>query len=227
MTDDRGRVLARRFYFENTLLAVIKGVPYLGDSLEQFIVGPRTEKRQRRLEETLAEVASAVAGMRDTVVNERFVNLIERTAPAIALEPSDAKRARFRDLLISSAELQQESTQWSAAELATELLLELDDVSMQILAAMHRARGGFDAVVSAPSPQLVMQKAFDWAVPASGAFAIPHEWVVVERRLRRMREMPLVSYNTHDARGGFGGLVVAPLGQFLLNWTLREPAAGG
>jgi len=48
--------LSARDYAANTIEAILKGVPYIGETLAQFIFGPGAERRIRRIERTLAEI---------------------------------------------------------------------------------------------------------------------------------------------------------------------------
>ena len=106
-------------YAHNVLQAAIQAVPYIGGSLSQFIFGPLTELRFKRIEQTLTEVAEAleIKGVVSSVANEDFAALLESVLPDLGRSTNEERRQRYRDLLIKSAQLQHGSVLWQDATL--------------------------------------------------------------------------------------------------------------
>ena len=75
--------LSVKDYSINAFQAILKGIPYIGASLEQFIFGPLNELRMKRIETTLSEIAEALKNksVNPDLSNEDFINLLESVAP--------------------------------------------------------------------------------------------------------------------------------------------------
>jgi hypothetical protein len=213
--------------------ALLKGVPYIGETLRQFIFGPAAELRMRRVEQTLTEVAQrleALGAAPTTVYSEEFVGLLEVSVPKIARAVSEDTRERFRDLLLNAATLPPGSTEWRNAELAEELLSEIDAPGLAILAALGRCPEAIQPaegpvpntlLVSRPVPQLFVGD-FDFADPGEVQRPLGYDWTVVGEWTQRLREKRLLYFHTVDARGGFTNIYLTPLGQLLIRWTLAD-----
>ena len=204
---------------------LLKGVPYLGSSLEHFIFGRLAELRMKRIEKTLAEIAECLGAKKAaTAVNEQFTTLLESMTPELGRALAEDKRHRFRDLLTNAAELSEESTEWEEARLASSLLKEVEAPGLAILAALAMSDRSEPCVLTArPVPQ-VFRGDFNYDSPGQPQQVLPYQWVVIEYWARWLRDKRLITYNSHDARGGFGGVSLAQLGRFLIKWTLRSEA---
>lgn len=209
----------------NVAQGLLKGVPYVGASLEHFVFGPLQELRMRRIETTLGEVANALGPEGAArLTQERFVTLLESTTPSLSRSTDEAKRACFRDLLRSAGELEQGDPKWSEADLAARLLEELESPALVILAAIARCaapRSNTLTLTSRPTSQ-VFEGEFNHDNPGGPQHAIPYDWIVVEYWARILKSRQLIWYGSHDARGGFGDVGLAALGDFLIRWTIRE-----
>ena len=204
--------------FQGTL----KAIPYFGSSLEHFIFGPLTELRMRRIEQTLSEIATAVGELKaNAISNERFATLLESVAPELCRAVDENKRKRFRDLLINAAALPEDSGDWEEAALASTLLKEIDAPGLAILAAIARCSEGEALVLTSSPVSQVFEGSFDYDDPGEPQHVLQYKWVIVEYWARKLRESNLITYNAYDARGGFGGVALAPLGKFLIQWTVR------
>lgn len=97
--------LTRKEETVNAVRAILKGIPYLGESLNQFIFGRLDELRFKRFESTLTEIAERLKESRRDhgVDSEQFINLLEAVAPHLVRAIDDEKRERFRDLLLNAA----------------------------------------------------------------------------------------------------------------------------
>ncbi len=200
----------------------LMGVPYLGSSLAHFIFGPLAELRIKRIEKTLSELAEMVGEEKaKTVDNEQFANLLESLIPSLSRAVDEEKRQRFRDLLANAAELSSESTGWDEAHLASTLLSEIETPGLAILAGLHNlATENPVTLTSRPTPQII-QGEFDYDNPREPQYVLPYEWPVVEYWARWLRERRLITYSSHDARGGFGSVALVELGSFLVKWIVK------
>lgn len=201
---------------------ILKAIPYFGSSLEHFIFGPLTEIRMRRIEQTLSEIATAVGEQKAIAIpNERFATLLESVAPELCRAVDENKRKRFRDLLTNAAVLPEDSGDWEDAALASTLLKEIEAPGLAILAAIARCSEEEALVLTSSPVSQVFEGSFDYDDPGEPQHVLQYQWIIVEYWARKLRERNLITYNTHDARGGFGGVALAPLGKFLIQWTVR------
>lgn len=212
-------------YATNAFRAMVKGIPYLGGSLDQFLFGPLQELRMRRIETTLHEIAGMLQQKNippSALQTEDFANLLEYVVPRLSRSANENKRERFRDLLLNAALTPQGDPCWEDARLASKLLDEIDPPGLAILAALRGTdpRNAFD-VVSAPTPQ-VFEGRFDFGNPGGPHHLLPYEWPVIEEWMHCLREKRLISYSSSSARGGFGSVVLNDLGKLLVRWTLRD-----
>lgn len=205
--------------------AVIKAVPYIGESLDFLLFERLNEDRFDRIERTLAEVGKRLEELDVPQVSpaEEFGNLLEEIAPALTRAINEDKRARFRDLLVNAATVSGGSTIWAEANLASRLIVELDPAALAVLAAIERFGGVEPAnIVSRPEPQIVPQEDWDWDSPTAGDCVIGYSWPVVEEWCRRLKERRLMQYQSVDARGGFGRVALADLGKVLIRWATQQ-----
>jgi hypothetical protein len=226
MTDQHAIVVAQslstRDRNANAVRALTKLVPFVGESLNQLAFGPIDELRAQRVEATLYEIVARLDAMgAASAKTEEYVNLLERVLPSVARAVNDDVRARFRDLLTLAAPVPAGDARWADAQLADRLLTELEAPALAILARLASIPEGMPAmIVSRPEPQVIKGDAFDWASPHLGPAPLGYKWVVVEEWCRRLREKRLVGYSSSDARGGFGGIGLWPLGRLLVEWTI-------
>jgi len=217
--------LTLKDYAINTFQAVLKCVPIVGASLEHFIFGPLMEIRMRRIEMTLSELAEHFGSDANPQMlsKEEFVNLLESITPALSRATNEDKRQRFRDLLINSAELPPGSEGWEEAHLAGDMLQAIEPPGLSILAAIARCQKIYPlTLTSRPSPQVYEDDDFDYENPKGPHHPIQYEWIVVEEWAKRLREMRLISFQSSDVRGGFGGVQLSDLGRFLVKWILSD-----
>lgn len=205
--------------FQGTLMAV----PYIGSSIEHFIFGPLTEIRIQRIEKTLTEVAASLGEKKaKKAVNEPFTTLLESVIPELSRALNEDKRQRFRDLLTNAAELPEDSKEWEEAQLASTLLKEIGTPGLSILAAIARAEDPDPIVLTSQPVSQVFQGEFDYDHPGEPQQVLSYDWAVVEYWARWLREKRIITYSSHSARGGFGGVGIEELGKFLVKWTMRE-----
>lgn len=221
--------LSRAEHAANVGKALLKGIPYIGATIEQFVFGPLVELRMKRIEATLAEFAEAVqrGGSERHVATEQFANLLEEVLPQLGRTTNDDKRTCFRDLLTNATSLDAGDAEWEQADLAKKLLTELEGPALATLAALAKLKDPEAvALVSRPLPQLVTESEFDWDNPIKGDFVIGYDWPVVEEWWWRMNEMRLVTHKTGDGRGGFGGIGLTRLGRLLVRWAVGDQGLG-
>ena len=200
--------------------AVLKSIPWIGAGLDQLIFGRLAELRLRRIEATLLEIAEKVGNSKNYVETEEFVNLLEKVAPALARATGEAKRERLRDLLLNAATHDPSASTWAASGLAAELVEELDEPALIAIArlATFNSRERVD-LVSKPMPQFVHAELFDWDNPTQITPPIRFDWPILEEWMRRLRKKRIITFASHDARGGFGKVQFTDLGDILVRWT--------
>lgn len=200
----------------------LMAIPYLGSPLAHFVFGPLNELRLKRIERTLGEIAAELGNEKSSIVaNENFANLLEKVLPDLSRAVEEEKRQRFRDLLLNAAELPEESKGWEEAELAVTLLREIGTPGLAVLVAAANTKGGESlTLTSRPVPQFVRGN-FDYDNPGEPQHVLPYQWPVVDYWARWLREKRFVSFSSHDARGGFNGVILSELGAFLVSWVLK------
>jgi hypothetical protein len=212
----------------NAARALAKLLPGGGEGLDQLLFGPSEERRQKRVEATLDEIIARLDSLgANPAKAEEYVNLLESTLPTIARATNEDVRARFRDLLVNSATLPEGDGRWAEAQLAEQLLSEIDAPGLAILAQVARYNGRRPAaLVSKPVCQIVSEKDWDWENALAGAYVIGYAWSVIEEWARRLREQRLVTYASHNSsQGGFGGVALDDLGELLVRWTVSRSVA--
>jgi hypothetical protein len=211
-------------YARNVLQAAIQAVPYMGGSLSQFIFGPLTELRFKRIEQTLSEVAAEldVRGAFSSVANEDFATLLESVLPDLGRSTNEERRQRYRDLLIKSAQLQPGSVLWQDATLCAGLLRDIEPPGLAVLGALAKSPNPQNTIFSKPSPRLYTSEV-DFAEPKGDFILLPYQWILIDEWVVRLREKRLVGLSSRDARGGFGGVYLTDLGRFFIEWVMEKP----
>lgn len=177
--------LSRNDHLVNAGQAIIKGIPYLGGSLEQFIFGPLNELRMRRFEYTLTEIAENLRERNCPIYveNEYFVNLLESIAPSLSRSLNEERRKCFKNLLLNVAQTQLEDSTWEEAKLASHLLDTIDGPGLAILAAIYKHES--DAVyLFQESPPNNLNIISD----------MQYEWTVIKEWAIRLKEMRIIIY---------------------------------
>jgi hypothetical protein len=205
--------------FEAGLMAI----PIVGPSFAHYVSASLTELRLKRVEVTLKEVAEMLGSEKaKSVINEKFVNLLENILPDLGRATDEEKRQRFRDLLINAAELAPQSNGWEEAHLAAGLLKKIGTPGLVILSELAKLDKGETATLaSRPVPQLARGSSFDYDNPPAPQRRIPFDWQVVDYWTQQLRENGLLLFRSGDARGGFGNIYLTERGWFLVKWTLR------
>lgn len=172
----------------NILQGILKGIPYVGPSLEHFICGPLLDLRLGRIEQTLREIADGLGSKVDPeqLSKEEFVNLLESVGPALSRETDETKRKMFRDLLTKAAALPSGSSDWREAEFASSLLKSLEPAALVVLAAIARCRSRNEGVTITKEGRVFEGEPNN---RQEERYSLPFEWVVVEEWIWRLKEM--------------------------------------
>jgi len=177
--------LSRNDHLVNASQAIIKGIPYLGGSLEQFIFGPLNKLRMRRMECTLKEIVKILHERNCPIYmeNEYFVNLLESIAPSLSRSLNEERRKCFKNLLLNVAQTQLEDSTWEEAKLASHLLDTIDSPGLAILAAiyMHESDAVYLFQESPPNNLNIISD-------------MQYEWTVIKEWAIRLKEMRIIIY---------------------------------
>jgi hypothetical protein len=219
MTDSRDDVaLSGRDFLISAIQACASAIPVAGP-VSQYISSALTERRLKRLEQTLAEVAAELHSRGTTGVfdTEEFATLFETIAPALSRANQDAKRQRFRALLINAAQLNAGDERWNDATLAADILEGIEPPGLAILAAMTRSHSVESRIRTRPSPA-VFEIDQDPESPTATGYAIPYDPVIVQEWLTRLREKRLIFWR-QDPGNGYDGVFLTDLGKLFVLWV--------
>jgi len=203
--------------------AVLKGIPYLGDSLDEVLYGALEQARWDRVERTLAELAENMRAQEippDAVKKEEFANLLEDVAPDLARATGETKRVAFRELLLNASQIEPGAPQWEEARLAHELLARLSLPALEILAGLSKlgVAGEPGAIVrSLPggaSSEVVLR------ADESARVRLDHGWTVTSQALRELLEPERQLVLSGGYGAGYKKTGLTGLGEFLVRWTL-------
>lgn len=216
--------LTRKDQIANAFQGVVRGIPFIGSSLEQFIFGPLNELRMQRIEATLQEVAEAVekTGLLDGMVKEEFVNLLETTMGDLCRATDERRRERFRDFLINAASLAPKSLEWGETKLVADLLREIDTPGLVIIATISRISSLQPLTLTRRPESQLYDGEFDFDNPGTAQHPLGFEWIIIEEWAIRLKALRVLTFATHDARGGYGGVRLTSLGKFFVRWVLAD-----
>jgi hypothetical protein len=148
MSEPRVNEDLMREHLINAFQAGLLAVPVVGSSLERLLFGTIAEMRSKRVLRTLEEICKkleekeAVSQVDD---NEDLANFLEKVLPQTARATNENKRKRFRDLVFKAIQVPSGDEAWSGANIAANLLEQIDDVGIELLSYFHRceqASGG-------------------------------------------------------------------------------------
>lgn len=229
MSDSKDKELSNRQVAMIAGEGLLSAIPYIGSALAKFSFGVLTERRIARIERTLSEVAETVGeDASKSAVNEHFVSLLENISPELSRATDEEKRQRFRDLLTNAAELSENSEEWAAANLAADILKEIDTPGLIILAALARLEEHEKAIIAGnPVPQIlrgVDEREFvrnGYVYAGETQQTLPYEWAVIDHWVRQLGQLRLIEKGSHG-RDSYVGARLADLGRYLVKWVLRE-----
>lgn len=201
--------------------SILKGVPYIGEPINNLIYGRLDELRWKRIEKTLNEVAEKIKKIDDNPkINERFINILEQNLLTIAKETVESKRLAYVSFLTNSINVNTDEKE-EEAKFLSEVLNELPSVALSILAGANKANGPF-SIVSYPKPQIFAGKFDEQDKENQGIFyEINCQWPIVEEWARRLREKRCVTYKSHGKYGYHGGSLM-PLGILINDWCIDK-----
>jgi hypothetical protein len=221
-------------YAANTMQAILLAIPVVGATLERLIAGPGQEFRQRRFEATLNEVVERLRALdaQEGIFKEQFIALLERTAPGIATSTVEDKRKAFRSLLINAALTPARSIEWEEAQLASDLLQEIEWPGIELLSKLHAARSELsDIAIVFDDPSYLAFWPNDEGRPRS-RLPLSFPYAVTETWVDRLTQQKLITFTRplrrplDSADGevwpGFGDLKFTRLGELLVKWVLVE-----
>jgi hypothetical protein len=207
--------------------AAVKGIPYIGASLDEIMFARLDGARWNRLERTLDELGRVMREREiaaDEIEKEEFARLLEDTAPAIARATDERKRRMLRSLLLNAVTLDRGDPKWESARLAAELLERLDYAATEILAALALldARGEEPrAEIRVPRdsgpPSVALIGTSDEAIELS------YDRHVVDQAYKKLTDgrARLVFSGAHG-RDKYERVGLADLGEFLIDWVMSD-----
>ena len=221
--------LTKEDHKRNLAKSLIKGLPYIGSSLDQLVYGNQDERRWLRLEKTLQEIEEGMKARKipaKEILKEEFDHLLRLTAGKLGDATNEDKRERFRDLLLNSVSLPEGDREWESARLAGELLNQLEGPALHILSGLV-AEGALEkelrTVLRLPQPQITnyhvrSQEQFD-ATEVNRP--LDYEWAVVDAWMSRLVELKLISGQSCAAKA-WTNVALTALGVFLTKWILAN-----
>jgi len=208
-------------YLANSIQGILKGIPYIGASLEHFIFGPLNELRMRRIESTLKEVAE-ILNQKNYIAyidNEYFVNLFETVVPSLSRSINEDRRKHFRNLLLNAAKKPLNNSNWDEAKLASELLDDIDSPGLFILAEICRSKS--NTVLFDIETNRVVDVG-PGADPIKSPRDLQYAWPMIEEWAKRLKEMNLIEYGRQNSSIGIEGVHLTDLGNLLVRWILSD-----
>lgn len=136
MRSERNTETVLKDHAINAFQASLLAIPVVGSSLEKLLFGTLNEKRSRRVERTLEEIAKKVEelGAEPRIdENEDLANLLESLLPQTAKATSETRRERLRDLIFNAITLPSGDPRWSEAKMAAELVEGIDDLGLLVI----------------------------------------------------------------------------------------------
>ena len=218
----------------NAIRAGMKLVPYIGSTLEKLIFGKLDELRWKRLEHTLTELANQMkrSGVEaSTIDSEQFANLLEVVAPTIGKTTNEDKRKIFRDFLFNAAYIPKNELDWEEANLAAQLLNQIEAPAIIILATIHQAFTSFSVQYrhlsknnqfrfysgkdpyKPPSKLEIITPERDYQV---SEYLIHYPWAIIEGSVKTLTDLGLI------VEQEYGNVCLTSLGELLCNWILTE-----
>jgi hypothetical protein len=211
----------------------------VGEAMYQFRYGKGEEARQRRLHDTVEEVAERLRALdkkSEITDNEDFGTFFTKAADPISRSTNEDKRQRFRDLLLNSMLIPQGDPGWEESMYCLDLLQNIDPTGLYVLAFTDGAdRENFKACI------WTHQSSYNWLyVPKvnpnrSGIDSdckkeeVLYNKVLVEASVKELQEMKIIqmsngSITPHLSHGYFGVsfIELTEAGRLLSKWT-KDP----
>lgn len=137
MTDEKSAldILRESYSSLPELRALVQVIPVLGGSIDTLIVGRTGQIQLARIERFVRLLSARLRGVERSAANlssEAFSDLVSSTFQKVALTRSEAKRARFAQILHRQV---MNPCEWEEAEAAVRLLAELEDIHVAIMNA--------------------------------------------------------------------------------------------
>ena len=213
----------------NVIRAGIKGVPWIGSTLDQLLFGVGDELRWKRIESTLKELGEKMEERQippESILNSDFEDLLRRVSGELGQSTNEDKRKRFRDLLLNVAPIPSGDNEWESARLASELLKQIDAPGLAIMAAAASEGAFVDsekkiAILRYPKPQvwpenITNTNGYDQKEVYK---LIPYDWAVIEVWLLKLHDLKLIS-GQMGMNKAWTNFMLTTRGTFLSQWTI-------
>lgn len=222
--------LTARDHTANLVRMLLGSVPVAGPLLDRGIFGVLDERRMKRVETTLAEIALRVNRMtRETYVHaEHFQAAIETLVPAIAKASNETKRRMLRDLLLHAVVTPPDDPLLDEAELAMRLVQEIDPPGLALIGAAavldaQQMLVRTDGPVFAWAPEGA-QAPYELPPPDEPRVPLPYSPAVLAEWSRRMNPEGLCVFSGMSSSAV--GFLTTPLpnAQLIARWAIWSDA---
>ena len=163
------------------------------------------------------------------------MGLFERIAVPICKATAETKRVWFRELLLHAALTPSRDPKWEEAQLAGELIEQIEAPGLEVLGELHRRIGNsnLQAVVLFDNPPTLALWQDDDSEPTN-AYQLSFESAVVQEWLRRLGELRVINYQQPVRRKmakrdsyknpmhGGDKVRFTELGQLLVRWGMEN-----
>ena len=226
-TENRELIPSNSDYKRNAIRAVVKGLPWIGSSLEQLIYGNIDERRWQRMERTLGELDERMKKNNippESIQKEEFGQLLRMITPNLSEAVNEEKRQRFRDLLINAVTIPEGDSNWESARLAAEYINKLEGPGFKILAGLAKKsayRGEVCTVYQDPDPRLIKGSRPE-GPEGEHYYPLKYEWAVVEEWLSRLIKLQLINGHFNNQKHTWINVLLTSRGSFLVRWVIAS-----
>lgn len=209
----------------NAFQGILKGIPYIGTTLDQWIFGRISEIRSKRILDLLEEIGEKLKEKK-SIEKEEWFALLEDAMPQIARSTSEERLRAFKNILINASRLNSGDSEWDNSRLACDLISEIDAPGLAILAGLAKCRKSQTLLVFQPNPRIVDggvdEKGIELNDSVLPFYEVNFDPVVVEEWARRLQSKRLISTRSHIGDRGWGGVALTQLGKFLVHWAEKD-----
>lgn len=155
--------------------------------------------------------------------SRQFEKFLEKVTPLAAKSSSPLNRERYLSLLLKVAQLPESSREWEEADSVLKLMQEIDSAGWEILDPLKSCGDCRATIIGGSTPSHLYLSDQPFENPEGFGFPIMYAWPIVEDWAYRLINRRLLYIASSDARGGFHGISISPLGRLIFKWCYLEP----